>query len=140
MTELLVAPDAASLMIAWLSAQLPNLPNQSAVPIHRAVPNPRPPAHITVRLLGGAGRNEALPVVDRPQLAIEAWAATVPQAHDLAQNARAVAHAARGVVHGGIQVYRVDELGAPVDLPDPVSEQSRVTFSVQLMVRIRPPA
>lgn len=139
MAELLVAPDAAALMIAWLSAELPNVPNETVVPISRAVPDPRPARFVTVRLLGGAGRDGALPVVDRPQLAIEAWAGTVAQAHDLAQNARAVVHAARGVVHAGIQVYRVDELGAPVELPDPLSAQPRVTFSVQLTVRIRRP-
>jgi hypothetical protein len=137
--ELLVAPDVVDLMIAWLKAELPNVPDQSTVPIHRAVPSPRPATFITVRLLGGAGRDSALPVVDRATVAIEAWAAQVVAAHDLAQNARAVAHQAQGAVLAGIQVYRVVEAGGPVELPDPLSSQARVTFSVELTVRIRRP-
>lgn len=139
MAELLVAPDTVALLIAWLNAELPNVPDQNAVPVRRAVPNPRPPTFVTVRLLGGTGRDPAVPVVDRALLAVEAWAPNVAAAHDLAQNARAVVHAAQGVVHGGIQVYRVVEAGAPVELPDPISAVPRVTFSVELTVRIRRP-
>lgn len=139
MAELLVAPDVVDLVCVWLRAELPNVPDQAAVPVHRAVPSPRPVSFITVRLLGGTGRDSALPVVDRASVAVEAWAGNVAAAHDLAQNARAVVHAAQGVVHGGIQVYQVVEAGGPVDLPDPLSTQSRVTFTVELTVRIRRP-
>lgn len=139
MSEILVAPDAAALMIAWLTQQLPTIPQQSAVGVHRAVPDQRPTSFVTVRLLPGAGRDDANPVVDRPALAIEAWGPSAAAAHDLAQNARAVAHAAKGVVHGGVQVYRVDDVSAPADLPDPLSDQPRCTFTVQLTVRIRRP-
>jgi hypothetical protein len=139
MAELLVAPDAVDLICVWLRTELPNLPDQNAVPVTRGVETPRPPEFITVRLLGGAGRDPALPVVDRAIVAVEAWAGTVAAAHDLAQNARAVVHAAQGVVHRGIQVYRVVEAGGPVELPDPISAQPRVTFTVELWVRIRSP-
>lgn len=139
MAELLVAPDTVALLIAWLNAELPNVPDQSAVPVRRAVPSPRPPGFVTVRLLGGTGRDPALPVTDRVLIAVEAWAPNVAAAHDLAQNARAVVHAAQGVVHGGVQVYQVLEAGGPVELPDPVSAQPRVTFTVEVAVRIRRP-
>ena len=139
MAELLVAPDTVALLIAWLTAELPEIPDQSAVPVRRAVPNPRPPAFVTVRLLGGGGRDPALPVTDRVMVAVEAWATSVAVAHDLAQNARAVVHAAQGAVLGGIQIYRVVEAGGPVELPDPVSAQPRVTFTVEVAVRIRRP-
>ena len=139
MAELLVAPDVVDLMIAWLTAELPNVPDQTAVPIRRAVPNPRPVAFVTVRLIGGAGRDPSLPVTDRAQVAVEAWAGNVAAAHDLAQNARAVVHTAQGATLGGIQIYRVVEAGGPVELPDPTSAQPRVTFTVELLVRIRRP-
>lgn len=139
MAETLVAPDAVALSIAWLSQELPQVPDQSPVPVTRLVPDPRPPSFVTVRLLGGEGRDGSNVPLDRPQVAVEAWAPTAAQAHDLAQNARAVMHAARGVVHSGTQVYRVEELGGPVDLPDPLSNQPRVTFSLLLTVRIRRP-
>lgn len=139
MAETLVAPDAVALSIAWLAQELPDMPDQTPVTVTRAVPNPRPPTFVTVRLIGGEGRNGSNVPLDRPQVAIEAWAQTPAQAHDLAQNARAVMHAARGVVHAGTQVYRVEEMGAPVDLPDPLSHQPRVTFSLLLTVRIRRP-
>ena len=139
MAELLVAPDVVALVCVWLRTQLPTIPDQTAVPVHRAVPSPRPASFVTVRLLGGAGRDPALPVTDRASVAVEAWAGNVAAAHDLAQNARACLHAAQGAVHGGIQVYRVVEAGGPVDLPDPLSTQSRVTFTAELLVRIRRP-
>lgn len=139
MAELLVAPDTVALLIAWLSAELPNVPDQSAVPVRRAVPNPRPATFVTVRLLGGAGRDPAIPVTDRVTVAVESWALNVAAAHDLAQNARAVVHAAQGVVHGDVQVYRVVEAGGPAELPDPISAVPRVTFTVEVAVRIRRP-
>jgi hypothetical protein len=138
MGELLVAPDVVDLVCVWLRAELPDVPNQVVVPVHRAIPSPRPVAFVTVRLLGGGGRDSVLPL-DRVTVAVEAWAGNVAAAHDLAQNARAVVHAAQGVVHAGVQVYRVEEGGGPVELPDPLSNQSRVTFTVELLVRIRRP-
>ena len=139
MAELLVAPDTVGLVVALLRSRLPELPEQPVVPVNRAVPSPRPPVFVTVRQLGGLGRDDAVPVVDRVSVAVEAWADQVVAAHDLAQNARAVMHAAQGTVHSGIQVYRVVEAGSPVELPDPLSKQARVTFTVELTVRIRRP-
>lgn len=137
MAELLVSPDVVDLVVALLRSELPNIADQAAVPVGRSVPNPRPAAFITVRQLGGPGRDSAVPVVDRVSLTVEAWAAGAFQAHDLAQNARAVVHAAQGTALGSVQVYRVNEAGAPVDLPDPLSTQTRFTFSAELTVRIR---
>ena len=72
MAELLVAPDVVALVCVWLRTQLPTIPDQTAVPVHRAVPSPRPASFVTVRLLGGAGRDPALPVTDRASVAVEA--------------------------------------------------------------------
>ena len=146
MAEILVAPDAAALMIAWLASELPTIPDQTAVGVYRDVPDPRPDAFVVVHQDGGIGRDGSNVPLDRPQLTIDAYATTAAKASDLAQNARAVAHAARGVVHSGVQVYRVEDGGAPVDLPDPVAPKgtpgyrARFRFIVQLTVRIRRPA
>lgn len=136
MTERLVTPDVVALVLVWLAEQLPTIPDQSPVPVIRVVPNPRPARFVTVRLLGGTGRDDP-PVTDRVAVTVEAWADTVEAAHDLAQNARAVIHTVRGAALAGTQIYRVIDHAAPIELPDPVSDQARVTFTVELTVRTR---
>lgn len=139
MAEVLTAPDAVATMIGWLSAELPNVPGQSAVSVSRRVPNPRPAAFVRVRLGGGPGRSAL--VVDGAQLNIEAWAVSPEVAHDLAVNARAVALAAAGEVLGGVQMYRVEDGGHPVDLPDDQpSGMERFTFTVVLHMRASRPS
>lgn len=137
MAEILIAPDVVALAIGWLRTELPTIPDQNAVPVHRAVPDPRPPTFITCRLAPGSGIDPALPVVDVVQLNFEAWAPTVAAAQDLAQNARAVMLAAKGVVVSGIQVYRAEDFAGPAELPDPLSNLPRFVFSIQLSIRIR---
>lgn len=137
MAEILIAPDVVALAIGWLRSELPTIPDQAAVPVHRAVPDPRPPAFITCRLAPGSGIDPGLPVVDNVQLNFEAWAPTVAAAQDLAQNARAVMLAAKGVVISGIQVYRAQDFAGPAELPDPLSNLPRFVFTIQLSVRIR---
>lgn len=140
MAEILVAPDGVSLMIAWLTAELPTIPEQAPVNVYRDVPKQRPAAFICVRQAGGPGRDGSNVPLDRQLVTIDAYASSAPAARDLAQNARAVAHAARGVVHSGVQCYRVEDGGAPVDLPDPLApDLSRSRFSVQLTLRTRRP-
>jgi hypothetical protein len=139
MSEVLVSPDAVKLMQAWLVAELPDVPDHDPeTPIYRAVPNPRPASFLTVQQTGGPGIDERLHVIDGVQLTIDAWAGRIEQAAALAQNARGVALAARGVVLGDTQVYRVQDGGAPVPLPDE-SDQPRVTFTITLTLRRRRP-
>jgi hypothetical protein len=40
-----------------------------------------------------------------------------------------------GTVQSGVSVHYVAEIGGPQDLPDPVSETPRVTFTVQIQMR-----
>ena len=139
MSEVLVSPDAVKLMIGWLRSELPDIPDHDhTIAVYRAIPNPRPASFITVQQTGGPGVDERLHVIDGVQLTIEAWAGRIEQATALAQNARGVALAARGVVLGDTQVYRVQDGGAPVPLPDE-SDQPRVTFTVTLTLRRRRP-
>lgn len=137
MAETLTTPDVVDLVRSLLEARLPSMPAAWAVGVHRAVPAPRPPRFVTVRLTGGAGRTAANPVTDQAQVTVEAWGDKPEGAHDLAQDARAAVHAAQGTVLGDIQVYRVQDGGPPVDLPDPLSDQHRCTFTVSLTVRTR---
>lgn len=138
MAEVLVAPDVLKLLIAWLTQQLPLIPEQAPVTVYRTAPTPLDPEFITVRLLGG-NRNEGDAPIDRPTVAVEAWAMNYEAAAALAQNARAVVFGARGVALGGTQVYKVTDAGGPVDLPDVLTGKARVTFSVQIGLRIRRP-
>lgn len=136
--ERLAGPDAAEVVIATLNANLSPLEGMTVPPrAHRTVPDPRPAAFVVVGLLGGSGRSEGNPVTDRQALTVECWADRVADAADLARDARGIVHASRGVVLGGAQIYRVEEFGAPVDLPDSLSSQHRAVFQVQLTVRLR---
>lgn len=126
MTQLVTFPDAVALVVSYLNGVLTE-------PVSSRVPNPRPAAWVTVSRAGGTARNA---LVDAPLLAVDAWAASgEPEAHDLAQRARAWLHAAVGQVVDGTVVYRCDEASGPAPNPDPVSEVPRFSFAVQLAVR-----
>lgn len=139
MAEILIGPDVVALLCAYLTQQLPAIPNQSALPVVSEVPDPRPAAFVVVQGAPGGGRAAALPVVDQVPVIIDCWAPAMEQAHDLAQNTRALVLAAQGVVVGGTQVYRVSDGGVPAPLPDPLSNTPRYRFLSELTVRVRRP-
>ncbi len=117
--------DTAATVITVLNAAL-------TPPVSGKVPNPRPPTFITVRRTGGVRLNR---VADDATVVVEAFAATDTAALDLAQLARQALHAARGTVVGGTVLYRIEELSGPAELPDPISEQSRVTQTFTVATR-----
>lgn len=123
-------PDAAGLLTGHLADQL--AAEAEPVPVVTKIPKPRPEKFIRLRRTGGPRRDL---VTDQPQVTIEAWAGTDEEAHDLAQLARAILSGLPGTTIDGVAVYRVDELGGPVDLPDPDSAQSRYTFTIQVALR-----
>lgn len=125
MQPLVVMPDTAAAVIAYLNTALPE-------PFYRAVPPVRPATFGTVQRQGGPRRN---PVTDEAQLGIECWAASPEAAHDLAQLARAHIYALPGAVVAGVRFYRVTEVGGVADLPDPLSEQPRFVFAVSVAAR-----
>lgn len=137
MSEALTAPDVIELVIALFESSLPVPSGSLPIPVTRAVPNPRPARHVTVRQSPGAGRPRGNPTVERTMVIVEAWGDRHEWASDTARDAHALIHSARGVVLGATQIYGVDDVSAPGDLPDPLSGQPRVTFTVQLTVRIR---
>lgn len=126
MAELVVFPDAVAIACTYLTDELAGTAATSRVPFTR------PDEFVTVRRVGGVRRNL---VVDEATLAVEAWAATDEDAHDLAQRCRALLHALPGQSVNGSFVYRVDEVGGPASLPDPDSDQPRYTFTAALAAR-----
>lgn len=130
MNEVIVFPDAVALLIGYLDEQLDGY--GITAPVHRQIPEERPAEFVRVLLTGGV--RDTL-VTDTPQVTFEAWAATAPRAHDIAQIARALVNALPGRTVAGVAVYRVDEFGGPVDLPDPASGQQRFTWTATVAVR-----
>lgn len=117
--------DTAAAVIAALNGAL-------AEPVSGKVPEERPAAFVTVQRTGGPQRTR---VSEDVQLTVEAWAQRDDDAHDLAQKARRILHALPGEVLDGIAVYQCQELAGPANLPDPLSNQPRSTFTVLLHVR-----
>lgn len=130
MAELIAFPDVEEILVNYLQARL--VAHGDTATVHDAVPNPRPPRFVTVVRVGGPRRNL---FVDSASIAVECWAATPKQAHDLCQLTRGLIHAAVGTSVAGVQVYRVDEFSGPVRLPDPESQQPRYTMTVSVSVR-----
>lgn len=123
--EPILFPDAIETVIDYLGPLVDE-------PVRSTVPNPRPDAFYTVTRTGGPRRNL---VTDEPQITVESWAQSDAEAQDMAQIARAYLGAAVGAVVNGAQVYRVDELSGPGNLPDPLSEQPRYSQSFAIAIR-----
>ena len=119
-------PDIEALLVVWLRDQM-------TVPVSNKVPNPRPVAFGRVARHGGV---RSTVVTDAPQVGLEWWAATDAEAHDLAQQARSLMlYTLSGQILGGHVIYRVDEAGGPVPLPDPASAQPRYVSEFVVHVR-----
>ncbi|MFT9821152.1 hypothetical protein [Lysinibacillus sp. NPDC056185] len=123
-------PDVEALLCVWLRAQL--AARGRPVPVATRVPNPRPPAFVTVQRHGGI---RATRVSDSPQVGVECWGASDADAHDLAQLVRALLGSLPGQQLDGLPVYRVQEWSGPANLPDPASEQPRYVFELQIHIR-----
>lgn len=126
MSDAVLFGDAERLLADWLRGEID-------APVSNKVPNPRPPRFVTVRRHGGPRANV---VTDAPQIGVEVWGESDADAHDLAQVARsALLYQLRGQVIDGHTVYRVTEIGGPGNLPDPVSNQPRYVFELQVFIR-----
>jgi len=122
--------DAVALTLGYLSDELPS--HGWDIPTHKNVPNPRPPVFVRVLRTGGTSRAV---VVDQAQLTVECWADHDADAADLASTVRALVSSMAGRVVDGVQCYRVAELSGPADLPDPLSDQNRMTWTVTVHLR-----
>jgi hypothetical protein len=123
--ETIVFPDSVALVIDFLKDEVGGT-------VLNKVSDPRLPQFVVVRRVGGVRRNI---VCDAATLTVDCWAEQSEDAHDLAQYCRAVLHTLPGQQLDGVTVYKVDEVGGPADLPDPVSDQPRYSFTVSVTVR-----
>lgn len=102
-------------------------------PVSGKVPATRPAKFVTVQRTGGIVRTQ---VSEDVNLTIEAWASRDDDAHDLAQLVRYRLRLLPGTeLVNDTAVYQCQELSGPVNLPDPLSNQARFTFTVVLHVR-----
>lgn len=126
MTTALLYPDAVQVTTNLLRSAL----TAAGQPVHvgSQVPNPRPVTFVKVTRTGGP---KVLRVVDGAQITVDCWAADAGTAMDLALLARKCIEE----MPGTSPVHRVEEIGGPQDLPDPVSNTPRVTFTVQVQMR-----
>lgn len=130
--EVVVAADATELAATWLRTQLAAEGGYVSPHVGATIPTTRPDTFVVVSRTGGPLRSR---IIDDAQLAVDSWATTPQAAHDLAQWCRGLMFAAAGQMLGGHQVYRVDELGGPALLPDPLSDQPRYRALYQMSVR-----
>jgi hypothetical protein len=117
--------DAAAAVASHLNTTL-------GVETGSRVPLPRPEEFYRVIRVGGVAREK---VMDDATIVVEAWAPTDEEADDLAQLARAHLLAMVNVWVEGTLVYRVVDIAAPANLPDPISGVSRVTATYTVTTR-----
>lgn len=118
-------PDAAAVILSRLKVALP------ALAFHHDIPNPRPTTFVRVFRTGGPRANL---VVDSAQLTIESWAPDIDVAMINAQSVRSKLNALHEQIVSP-SICRVDEFSGPAELPDPVSDSRRVTWSAAVLVR-----
>lgn len=123
-------PDAAQLVINAITAGF--FTQSETAPVVNEVPAERPDEFVRVRRIGGQRRDL---ITDEPRLSIEAWAASVARAQDLAQLARTFVHAMQDGTTNGSPIYRVTEILGPAELPDPFSTSPRIAQTVQVAIR-----
>lgn len=109
--------------------------DDGSTPVRKRVPDPRPAEFYRLVRTGGVSANR---IVDEAQIAVESWANDEDRAMELAQQARAALHNARGLAWADAIVSHVGELAGPSQLPDPESGQQRVTQTFTVHVRTAP--
>lgn len=128
-----VFPDVVEAFTGYLRDELGD--RGYTVTVATQVPTTRPAQLVRVLRTGGAHHPDPGVPVEQAQLTVECWAATQAASHDLAQISRALIFASRGTVTG---VSRVEEVGGPAYLPDPLSDDPRWTFTVWVTYRGAP--
>lgn len=126
MTEAVAFPDVEALAVTYLTGRL------SGVPVSTRVPHPRPAKFVRVSRVGGTSPNR---VTDAALVIVKCWAATEPEAADLARTVRAYVGAMAQTSVGSDYVRRIREVAGPQAFPDPASESPRYQFTVQIDTR-----
>jgi hypothetical protein len=124
MAPVVVFPDATAVVLSFVRAGL--AARGVNIPVRDQVPSPRPAKFVRVRRIGGPRRDL---VTDAAMVTVECHAVNEVEAHNLAQLCRGLVNSMPGRTVNGVAVYRVAETGGPVNLPDPLSEHPRYTFT-----------
>lgn len=125
MTEAVLFPDAEAMAVTWLNPRM-------AVRVATKVPNPRPTTFIRVLRVGGTLKSL---IQDSPVLVFECWAPDEIAASELARIARAHVFSMSQQTVSGSWVYGVRDVAGPQSFPDPVTDNPRYQFTVQLDTR-----
>lgn len=132
-TPVVVFPDAVTLVVAYLQAELSlrsiTAPVRARVPVQWPAPFA---GFVRIDRLGGVRHNI---VVDAPSIGVEVWHDADHRAADLMGMVRALMFAMRGRTLTGHPVYRVEEAAGPAALPDPVTNTPR--YVCQFVVHVR---
>lgn len=131
MSEAIAFPDVEALVVSKLRAEL--AARSDTAHVSTRILNPRTDRSVRVFRSGGTRKNL---VVDSPQITIQCWGITAPDASELCRLCRAVLSVNRGAWrHGGVQAYGYDEVGGPAFFPDPDTNLPRYQFTCLLDVR-----
>ena len=125
-TEVLVAPDAAALLVAYLNPLV-------VPPVAQAVPDPRPDEFVSFVITGGAGRHDL--VLHDVTVSIDCWSTSAHDAHELARLIDAHITAAPRVT---TTIRDVNTYGGPADFPDVLSGKPRARATYSLTLRAKP--
>ena len=111
--------DAELLLIEFLRSH-------TSLRVVSLVPGERPESFVRVWRTGGSAVNR---VLDNPTLTVQVWG---PDCWDVAGQLRDAIH------HNGSQIRLlrgVEEVSGPYEDPDPATGESRVSFTIQALIR-----
>lgn len=103
-----------------------------APPVSTTIPATRPPLYARVLRTGGTRTL----VIDHAQITVETFGRRESTASAFASDVRAALAALAGTTVGDVQVYKVEELAGPANLPDPTTGDARYTQTVVIHGRI----
>jgi hypothetical protein len=127
MVEVIAFPSAEAVAVGYVQDRL--TARGIVATVATKVPAVRPELMVKPRRIGGPRANL---VTDAPMMVFDCWAPTEIAAEDLARVVRAEVLAMPGQSD---VCSHVDEVGGPVNQPDPDSNSPRYVFTVILHLR-----
>lgn len=128
MSELLVAPDVETAVVAWLKNGMGSLADK----VGTKVPATMPARMVKVSLTGGSRRDVA---TDVAQATVECWGPDEPTTSLMARTAQGLMFSAAGMTAGTVFVRKVETVGGVQNFPDPDTNKPRYIFTVRWHVR-----
>lgn len=124
--EVIIFGDSEAAAIVWLNPRL------TPVKVSTQIPSTRPDELVRVSRTGGVRRDL---ITDQAQLTFECWAKTGVRASAICSLIRAHMSAAEGETINGLWIYKVTEVGGPVNFPDPESTSPRYQLTLAVASR-----